>query len=77
MPLITLRDMIIFLRTVKPFIVGRPASLAAVDAALSGDRRIFLSCRGIRKPRNPAPESSSGSVSWPGWSNPSPRPTAT
>lgn len=42
MPLITLRDMLIFPRTVKPFIVGRAASLAAVEAALSGDRRIFL-----------------------------------
>jgi len=42
LPLITLRDMIIFPGAVKPFIVGRPASLSAVDAALAADRRVFL-----------------------------------
>ena len=42
MPLITLRDMVIFPRAVRPFIVGRPASLAAVESALSSDRRVFL-----------------------------------
>lgn len=42
MPLITLRDMVIFPRAVRPFIVGRAASLAAVETALSADRRVFL-----------------------------------
>ena len=43
LPLISLRDMIIFPGTAKPFIVGRPNSIAAVDCAMKGDRRIFLS----------------------------------
>ena len=42
LPLITLRDMVIFPHSIKPFIVGRPASLAAVEAALESDRRVCL-----------------------------------
>ncbi len=43
LPLITLRDMVLFPHTVRPFIVGRPQSIAAVEMALQGDRKVFLS----------------------------------
>ncbi|MGA9753345.1 MAG: endopeptidase La [Acidobacteriota bacterium] len=42
-PLITLRDMVVFPHSIRPFIVGRPNSIAAVEAALASDRRVFLS----------------------------------
>lgn len=43
LPLIPLRDMVLFPHTTRPFVVGRAASLASVESALKGDRRIFLS----------------------------------
>lgn len=42
LPLITLRDMVVFPHSVKPFIVGRPNSITAVESALAGDRRVLL-----------------------------------
>jgi len=42
LPFIGLRDMIIFPGTVKPFLVGRKNSIAAVEEAMQGSQRIFL-----------------------------------
>lgn len=42
LPLIGLRDMLLFPHTVKPFVVGRLTSIAAVNEALESDRRLFL-----------------------------------
>jgi ATP-dependent Lon protease len=41
-PLVPLRDIVVFPGTMLPFIVGRRASLAAFSAALDGDKRLFL-----------------------------------
>ncbi len=41
-PLVPLRDIVVFPGTMLPFIVGRKASLAAFAAALEGDKRLFL-----------------------------------
>jgi len=42
LPFIGLRDMIIFPGTVKPFLVGRKNSVAAIGEAMQGSQRIFL-----------------------------------
>ncbi len=41
-PYIGLRDMLIFPYTVKPFLVGRKSSIAAIEAALMGNQKIFM-----------------------------------
>jgi ATP-dependent Lon protease len=42
LPVLPLRDVVFFPYVVMPLVVGRPASLAAVTAAASGDGRLFL-----------------------------------
>jgi ATP-dependent Lon protease len=42
LPFIGLRDMIIFPYTVKPFMVGRKTSMAAIEEAMQGSQRVFL-----------------------------------
>ena len=42
LPLIPLRDLVVFPHSVIPFFVGRRASLRALDAAMSADREILL-----------------------------------
>ena len=42
LPLLPLRDMVVFPRMVVPLLVGRPASLAAIEEALASDRPLFL-----------------------------------
>ena len=43
LPLITLRDMVVFPHSIRPFVVGRKNSITAVEAALGSDRKVFLS----------------------------------
>jgi ATP-dependent Lon protease len=42
LPVLPLRDVVFFPHVVMPLVVGRPASLAAVNAAAAGDGRLFL-----------------------------------
>ena len=42
LPLLPLRDVVIFPRMVLPLLVGRPASLAAIEESLATDRPLFL-----------------------------------
>ena len=41
-PMMPVRDMVIFPHMMSPFIVGREASVRALEEALAGDKRIFL-----------------------------------
>lgn len=41
-PYIGLRDMLIFPFTVRPFLAGRKSSISAIEAALSGNQKIFM-----------------------------------
>ena len=43
LPLVPLRDIVVFPQTMVPFVVGRKPSLRAVDRALSGEKKLFLS----------------------------------
>ena len=42
LPVLPLRDVVFFPNVIMPLVVGRPASLAAVNAASSGDGRLLL-----------------------------------
>jgi ATP-dependent Lon protease len=55
LPLITLRDMVVFPHSVKPFIVGRPNSITAVESALAGDRRVLLVLQRDPQVEEPSP----------------------
>ncbi|MBN2308753.1 MAG: LON peptidase substrate-binding domain-containing protein, partial [Candidatus Hydrogenedentes bacterium] len=54
LPLLPLKDVVIFPRMVLPLLVGRPASLAAVEEALATDTPLFLCTQ--RDPEVEAPE---------------------
>jgi len=41
-PMMPVRDMVIFPQQMTPFFVGREASVRALEAALAGDKKIFL-----------------------------------
>ena len=42
LPMMPIRDMVIFPHMMTPFVVGRVSSVRALEEALSGDRKIFL-----------------------------------
>jgi len=42
LPMMPIRDMVIFPYMVTPFVVGRESSVRALEEALTGDRKIFL-----------------------------------
>src|ERR1700678_3782426 len=42
LPMMPIREMVIFPHMMAPFVVGRDSSVRALEEALTGDRRIFL-----------------------------------
>ena len=55
LPLVPLRDMVVFPRMMAPFVVGRASSIAALEAALaSPEKRIFLAAQKDPKVDEPA-----------------------
>jgi len=50
------RDMVIFPQKMTPFIVGREASVRALEEALTGDKKIFLSTQHDASVDDPKPE---------------------
>src|SRR6202042_99102 len=42
LPMMPIREMVIFPHMMAPFVVGRESSVRALEEALTGDRRIFL-----------------------------------
>lgn len=53
LPLLPVRDMVVFPYMVLPLYVGREASIAAVDEALNGNRMIFLSSQKYAEKEDP------------------------
>ncbi len=45
LPLVPLRELVIFPQMVVPFFVGRQGSIRAVEKAMNGDRIVFLACQ--------------------------------
>jgi len=56
LPLLPLRDVVVFPHMILPLFVGRERSVAAVEAALAGDRLIFLSSQKDVNQEDPAVE---------------------
>ncbi len=56
LPLVPLRDVVVFPYTMIPFVVGRKSSLQAVERALAGDKKIFLATQRDAKIDDPKPE---------------------
>jgi len=54
-PLLPLRDIIVFPHMVVPLFVGRERSIAALEQAMSGDKEIMLSAQRKAKTNNPQP----------------------
>src|SRR3989440_7622702 len=42
LPMMPIRDVVIFPHMMTPFVVGRESSVRALEQALAGDRKIFL-----------------------------------
>src|SRR5260370_40234745 len=55
-PMMPVRDMVIFPQQMTPFIVGREASVRALEEALAGDKKIFLSTQHEASIDDPKPE---------------------
>src|SRR5215217_2759460 len=54
MPVLPLRDVVLFPYVVIPLLVGRQASLAAIDAAVEGDKLILLVAQKEGETQEPA-----------------------
>src|SRR5437660_11374687 len=55
-PTMPVRDTVIFPQMMTPFIVGREASVRALEEALAGDKKIFLATQHDASVDDPKPE---------------------
>ncbi|MDE0103386.1 MAG: endopeptidase La [Bryobacterales bacterium] len=55
-PMMPIRDVVIFPNMMSPFVVGRPASVAALEAALEHDKKIFLATQHDASKDAPTPD---------------------
>ena len=56
LPMIPIRDVVVFPHMVIPFVIGRQSSIRALDHAVARGKRIFLSAQHDATRDNPAPE---------------------
>jgi ATP-dependent Lon protease len=56
LPMVPLRDVVVFPHMMIPFVVGRPSSIKALDHALLKGKRIFLSAQHDATRDNPNPD---------------------
>ncbi|MGC9199758.1 MAG: endopeptidase La [Acidobacteriaceae bacterium] len=56
LPMMPIREMVIFPHMMTPFVVGRESSVRALEEALNGDRRIFLATQHDASVDEPTPE---------------------
>lgn len=55
-PMMPIRDVVIFPHMMTPFVVGRESSVRALEEALAGDRKIFLATQHDAKIDEPRPD---------------------
>jgi len=55
-PMVPIRDVVVFPQTKAAFVIGRQASVRALEAALAGDRMIFLATQHDATIEDPSPE---------------------
>jgi ATP-dependent Lon protease len=56
LPIVPLRDVVVFPHMMMPFVIGRPASTRALEHALVKDKRIFLAAQHDAATDDPAPQ---------------------
>ena len=56
LPIVPLRDVVVFPHMMMPFVIGRPSSTRALDHALLKDKRIFLSAQKDAANDDPNPD---------------------
>jgi ATP-dependent Lon protease len=56
LPIVPLRDVVVFPHMMMPFVIGRPASTRALEHALAKDKRIFLAAQHDASVDDPAPQ---------------------
>ena len=56
LPIVPLRDVVVFPHMMMPFVIGRPSSTRALDHALLKDKRIFLSAQKDATNDDPNPD---------------------
>src|SRR5512134_3288411 len=56
LPMVPLRDVVVFPHMMIPFVIGRPSSIRALEYALVKGKRIFLSAQHDATRDNPGPE---------------------
>jgi ATP-dependent Lon protease len=56
LPIVPLRDVVVFPHMMMPFVIGRPSSTRALEHALGKDKRIFLAAQHDASTDDPKPE---------------------
>jgi len=56
LPMVPLRDVVVFPHMMMPFVIGRPSSTRALEHALMKDKRIFLAAQHDASVDDPRPE---------------------
>jgi ATP-dependent Lon protease len=56
LPMVPLRDVVVFPHMMIPFVIGRPSSIRALEYALVKGKRIFLSAQHDATRDNPGPD---------------------
>ncbi len=56
LPIVPLRDVVVFPHMMMPFVIGRPSSIRALEHALGKDKRIFLAAQHDASTDDPRPE---------------------
>ena len=56
LPIVPLRDVVVFPHMMMPFVIGRPSSIRALEHALGKDKRIFLAAQHDAQTDDPKPE---------------------
>ena len=56
LPMMPIRDVVIFPHMMTPFVVGRDASVRALEEALAGDKKIFLATQHDASVDDPSPD---------------------
>src|SRR5688572_4159643 len=56
LPLLPLRDIIVFPHMVVPLFVGREKSISALEEAMNNDKEILLAAQKLAKTNDPTPE---------------------
>jgi ATP-dependent Lon protease len=56
LPIVPLRDVVVFPHMMMPFVIGRPASTRALEHALAKDKKIFLAAQHDASIDDPAPQ---------------------